>query len=104
MLRFAALLTMFVATSPAIGEPRHFTGTQEGVSFDYTSELTSHGDVLLRGIYLNTHERFRFTVDRYGYVNGYVGDRAVGFEISQHDRDRAVAEIRADQPLELARR
>lgn len=90
MLRFSAFLALAALAAPAASETRRVVGERDGIGFDYTADLRPGGDLRLRGIYLNTNERFKFTVTPAGRVTGHVDDRRVSFTISREARDRAV--------------
>lgn len=95
MLRISAFLALAALASPAASEPRRVVGEMDGIAYDYTADLDRDGNMLLRGVYLNTAERFRFTVAPNGRVSGYVDDRRVHFHVGREARDRAVASLKA---------
>ncbi|HET7816908.1 MAG TPA: hypothetical protein VFK58_04965 [Sphingomicrobium sp.] len=91
MLRFSAFLALVALAAPAASEPRRVVGERDGIAYDYTADLDRDGNLLLRGVYLNTTERFRFKVAPNGRVTGYVDNRRVNYSIGREARDRAVA-------------
>lgn len=103
MLRFAAFLAMLALAAPAASEPRRIVGERDGIAFDYTADLDRDGNLLLRGVYLNTSERFRFTVNPAGRVAGYVDNRRVRFSVGREARDRAVAGLGSPDAAVAAR-
>jgi hypothetical protein len=104
MLRFATFLaiSVFAFQTPASGEGRHVTGERDGVSFDYTVVLRPNEDVLIRGVYLDTSERFKLTVNRRGWVDGTVGGWPVSFAVGQARRNGLVASLKVDAPIAVA--
>jgi len=102
MLRIAALLALLTTAVPTTAEPRHNKGEQDGVSFDYTAKLDRNENLLLRGTYVDTGARFSFTVTPAGHVAGWIDNNWVKFDIAPQLRDRAVADLRANDTLALA--
>jgi hypothetical protein len=102
MLRFVALLTLFLGASPVLAEPGHFTGETDGVSYDYTAEIAPRGQIILRGKYLKTDASFELIVNRFGHVEGVIADVPVSFDVSQKDRDKALSGLQSVEGAHLA--
>jgi hypothetical protein len=102
MLRIAALLALLTAPVPTTAEPHHTKGELDGVSFDYTAKLERNENLVLRGTYVDTGAHFSFTVTPSGHVAGWIDNNWVTFDVAPQLRDRAVAELRANDTLALA--
>lgn len=96
MFRIAALFVLLTMTVPAAAERHDIQGERDGISFDYTAELDSNHNLVLRGTYTDTGEPFLFTVNQVGHVDGWVGENPVSFDVARKLRDRAVADLGSD--------
>lgn len=102
MLRYTALVALaFVPFAAASAAPAQVVAEKDGLKFEYRTQVAD-GKVVLDGRLLNEPEKFKFTVERDGYVHGNVGDQDVNFTISRKDHDALIAEVAKEDGLALA--
>jgi hypothetical protein len=96
MLRCTTLIAAALVPAAAMAAPVPTIAEKDGYKFEYVTQV--EGDkVVLHGKFLDTAEKFTFTVLANGQVYGSVGVRAVEFAVSPKVHDRIVA---AEEHLE----
>lgn len=102
MLRAFFLCASFIVATPVVAQPRHIAGQKDGISYDYTADLAHDGQLVLRGEYPDSGDRFELSVSPRGHVNGWVGHYSVSYDVPAAVRDEAVAELGAPDHALLA--
>jgi hypothetical protein len=96
-VKFSVLMTLAPLAAPATGQT--LSGFERGAQqFKYVTEM--HEDnIRLRGMVVDTGQRFDLRVSANGRVKGEFGNQTVRYRVSRETRDRLAARLTAQHVM-----